>query len=283
MKWVDYRKVLGIGFSDKQKARMLANKITTFIRGGTLNEQYSENDYYQFCLMTALTYVSLDYYKGEEATDVVASKFAQIAKSDPTVPVVISYYIAFVNSQENCDTNHKSNLIDVLKSFLDELNISYEVLCDEDGFYVFPKGVPEFDNALVSQPLHWLSKYPDAEKAWSKALRAYSEATDENASEVADKFRKALETFFKEFFAKPDMSLEKGKSTYGTYLKSQGIPAEISNNFETLHSQYTQYMNHYAKHRDATSDKVLEYLMYQTGNIMRLLITLKQEETTNAD
>lgn len=31
-------------------------------------------------------------------------------------------------------------------------------------------------------------------------------------------------------------------------------------------------------YRDATSNRLLEYLMYQTGNIIRLLITLKQGE-----
>lgn len=35
-----------------------------------------------------------------------------------------------------------------------------------------------------------------------------------------------------------------------------------------------------AKHHDKTELNVLEYLMYQTGNIIRLLITLKQAEPT---
>ena len=35
-------------------------------------------------------------------------------------------------------------------------------------------------------------------------------------------------------------------------------------------------MNNYAKHHDKTSINVLEYIMYQTGNIIRLLITLKK-------
>lgn len=52
----------------------------------------------------------------------------------------------------------------------------------------------------------------------------------------------------------------------------------ISGNFETLLQAYTSFMNNYAKHRDATSNRLLEYLMYQTGNIIRLLITLKQGE-----
>ena len=48
--------------------------------------------------------------------------------------------------------------------------------------------------------------------------------------------------------------------------------------FNFLLQAYTSFMNNYAKHRDATSNRLLEYLMYQTGNIIRLLITLKQGE-----
>ena len=65
---------------------------------------------------------------------------------------------------------------------------------------MFPKGAKELDDALVSQPLEWLNEYPQAKKEWVEALRAYSDATDESASDVADKFRKALERFFQEFF-----------------------------------------------------------------------------------
>ena len=271
MKWTDYREALGIGFSDEKKADMLARKINIFISVGALNENYSMGDYCRFCLMTALPY----YDSGEprkKVADLFYSSMFSVQKL--TIPEMLSYYIAFVNSQEDCDGNHKNDLMGVLICFLDDLNIPYELLQDEDGYFIFPKGVPEFDNALVSQPLHWLSKYPNAEKAWSKALREYSEATSANASDVADKFRKALETFFQEFFG-GNKSLENYKASYGAYLKANGIPKEISGNLETLYQSYTNYMNNYAKHRDATSDKVLEYLMYQTGNIMRLLITLK--------
>lgn len=119
--------------------------------------------------------------------------------------------------------------------------------------------------------------YPESRKAFVKALREYSETTPDNASDIADKFRKTLENFFQEYFG-GNKSLENYKNTYGTYLKSQGVPKEVSGNFETLLQAYTSFMNNYAKHRDATSNRLLEYLMYQTGNIIRLLITLKQGE-----
>ena len=68
------------------------------------------------------------------------------------------------------------------------------------------------------------------------------------------------------------------KSIYGNYLFKAGIPKEIASNFETLLQTYCNFMNGYAKHHDKTELNVLEYLMYQTGNIIRLLITLKQAE-----
>lgn len=118
------------------------------------------------------------------------------------------------------------------------------------------------------------------EKAWGKALRAYAEVTANSASNVADLFRKALESFFKEFF-RNEKSLENNKTEYGRYLKEQGVPSELSNNLESLLQGYTNFMNNYAKHNDKTSVRILEYLLYQTGNTIRLLISLKQAENGN--
>ena len=102
-----------------------------------------------------------------------------------------------------------------------------------------------------------------------------ADATDENASDCADLFRKALEQFFREFFG-GKKSLENYKSEYGNLMKNHGIPAELSNSFEKVLNQYTTYMNSYAKHGNGTSKIALEYIMYQTGSLIRFLITLKQ-------
>lgn len=282
MDFVTYQKLLGINFSDKKKARRFVAQIHNFIISSP-DIEFDNSVERAFCnrIGTHIDKISALFSIRQEIG--LQCAWDYMVQYEDNYLEFLSAFVALINSYPKKQVKIRNHLKDALISALDDCKLSYEIIQDDDGYFVFPKGAKELDNALVSDSFLWLTQYPKTKKAWSKALRAYSEATDENASEVADKFRKALETFFKEFFAKPDMSLEKGKSTYGTYLKSQGIPAEISNNFETLHSQYTQYMNHYAKHRDATSDKVLEYLMYQTGNIMRLLITLKQEETTNAD
>ena len=110
-----------------------------------------------------------------------------------------------------------------------------------------------------------------------QALKDYSDLNDDNASDVADKFRKALERFFQEFFGK-NGTLENLKKEYGTYMKEKGVPAELSNNLESLLQAYTNFMNGYAKHHSKTNKNLLEYIMYQTGNMIRLLITIKGAE-----
>ena len=96
----------------------------------------------------------------------------------------------------------------------------------------------EFDDAIVSKTLVWLKDFPKAETAWAKSLREYAAGECEKASDVADLFRKALEAFFQEFFG-IDKTLENLKSVYGSFLKSHGIPSELSQNFETLLQAYT--------------------------------------------
>lgn len=81
----------------------------------------------------------------------------------------------------------------------------------------------------------------------------------------------------REFFGM-EKNLENLRPVYGNYLKSCGVPSSISNNLETLLQLYTKYMNDHAKHDDRVKLNVLEYILYQTGNIIRLLITLKATE-----
>ena len=272
MKWVDYREQLGIGFDDKEKFVMLRNRVSVFLNnfGGLYNgESYSR---YSMMVGEPLLNNANPPWCGLEKSLVSLTKSTR---------ELISKYIAFYNTFDDSkqmyvysgEPSVKPDILAFIKKSLLDLGIPYEIISDDDGVFIFPKGVSEFDDALVSAPLQWLSAFPNTEKAWRKVLREYSESTEQNASDVADLFRKALETFFKEFF-RTDKSLENCKSEYGSYLKQKGVPKEVVGNFETLLQAYTNYMNEYAKHRDATSDKILEYLMYQTGNIIRLLITL---------
>lgn len=282
MTWLDYREKLGIGFSDERKTKYFMTKIFNFL--DVLCDDYqsgciSAKEYYNFCNMVGIPvkiYSSSDRYSGDRLRAVLAV----LRQYEKDLPSFLAYYIALVNvTDESRDgTWKKEKYIGLLKQMLQESQIPFDIIEDDDGVFVFPKGAAELDSALVSEPLHWLTAYPKTHKAFVKALKEYSDATPDNASDVADKFRKTLETFFQEFFS-CDKSLENCKGLYGGYLKSQNVPSEISGNLESLLQSYTNFMNGYAKHHDKTSLNILEYIMYQTGNIIRLLITLRQYET----
>ena len=283
MDWIDYREKLGIGFSDEQKFGHLVMNIRNFF--ATANESVSFGDYFNFCNMVGVicqVEYSQDYHAGERFKLIHNVIFSQL----DAIEDFIAYFCAFLNTYRNpipyVSKHTREDYKNLLLNMLDQAHIPFDIFEDDDGYFVFPKGAKELDDALVSEPLEWLAGYPKPHSAFVKALKQYSEATSQQASDVADLFRKALETFFQEFFG-GNRALENFKNDYGAYLKSQGIPKEISGNFETLLQSYTLFINNYAKHRDATSDRVLEYIMYQTGNIIRLLITLKQEESNHAD
>ena len=279
MDWLDYREKLGIGFCNNDKydyfSTNISNLLDSLTAGGC---RLSVEEYYNFCLTTG-TKIDTFILGDRAGSNRLESCLNVISVHKNNLKELVSYYVAFSNSinSSNGSRYTKKYFFDFLEGMLKQSHIQYEIIWDNDGGFVFPKGAEVLDDALVSEPLNWLEDYPDARKAFIKALKAYSEVNEDNASDVADLFRKTLETFFQEFFG-GGKSLENYKGDYGAHLKTFGVPKEISGNLETLLQAYTNYMNNYAKHRDATSDTILEYLMYQTGNIIRLLITLKGEK-----
>ena len=278
MNYLDYSKRLGIGFDNSQLASLFLKKMKNHLAiicdDASFKNLVTPRMVFEYCNITGAEYEDMTTSYGLESIieDVTYESDIRefLAKYSVLLYLLKEYQQAY------------QRFWNTLQENLGEANIQYEILNDDDGVFVFPKGVPEMDNALISEPLSWLSAYPRTHTAYIKALKEYSEATPDNASDIADKFRKTLETFFQEFFG-CDKTLENCKGIYGSYLKSRNVPPEIAANFETLLQSYTNFMNAYAKHHDQTGLNVLEYIMYQTGNIIRLLITLKQEETGNAD
>ena len=276
MDWLDYREKLGIGFHDVEKVNYFMTKLFNSL-DAMVNERIGiiiKKEYSLFCDITG---TEEQIYNNRLTDNDRFYVIIQILKKHrKSLEDFLSYYIAFINCQIEFEDKYpgSEDYKILLCNRLYESHIQYEVIKDDNGFFIFPKGVEEFDEALVSSPLQWLSAYPKAEKAWAKALREYADQNDQNSSDIADLFRKALETFLQEFFKKDRKVIKSLIPVYGDYLKDKNIPSEIRNNFQKLLDGYDHYMDNYAKHRDATSDKVLEYLMYETGNIIRLIIML---------
>ena len=268
MKYIDYREKLGIGPSDETKFKMFHNKVrTAFDLFERLSAYIKEVVVYSYFSEIGERPNYPYTYNEDGIRDNISH-----ANSINEIICKLVILLNTLNDQENANVYRYFS--DTLYNALEDLRIPYEIINDDEGSFIFPKGAKELDNALVSEPLEWLKQYPQTRKKWIDALKDYSNLDSNNASDVAEKFRKALERFFQEFF-NTTKALENLKSEYGNYMKSKGVPPEISNNLETLQQCYTNFMNNYAKHHDKTSENLLEYIMYQTGNIIRLIITLK--------
>ena len=194
MQWADYRERLGIGFNDESKFGALKNRFINF--GLSLSYSfYSKDDCCKFFILVG------------EKWDTRYSSLYQVSKlfeKSSSLKEVILNAVALYNSYKteytyDSRSEFKASILEFLKKSLDDLCIPYKLVKDKDGIFILPKGVQEFDDNLVSKPLVWLRDYPKSEKAWMGALRSYSD-NENQPSLVADNFRKALETFFQEFF-----------------------------------------------------------------------------------
>ena len=268
MQWADYRERLGIGFNDESKFEALKNRFVNF--GSSLSQlNFSEEDCCNFFILVGKKWDTID-----DSSYQVSILFEECSSLKEIILNAVALHNSYnVECTNDSRGKFKANILKFLENSLKDLCIPYELISDKDGIFIFPKGVQEFDDNLVSKPLAWLKDFPKSEKAWMGALRSYSDNEDQ-PSLVADNFRKALETFFQEFFGS-EKSLENMINEYCNYLKSNGVPTEISDDFRKNLESYYHFNNRYAKHHDNTSSKVLEYIMYATGNIIRLLITLK--------
>lgn len=131
MEWLDYRKKLGLGFNDEEKANYFYAKI-----------------------LNILNYIE------QKSPDAITE----------------GEYIAFINSQSD-NIEGRATTKEVYKLFLikalKESHIMYEVLEDEDGYFVFPAGDPMMDKNLVSDVLLWLDQYSGTKKTYVNALKQY--------------------------------------------------------------------------------------------------------------
>lgn len=294
MEWLDYREQLRIGFNDENKGimcvsriqnnlddlfqnRQEANKGLDLLDGIFDTDAISREEYHLFCHITGTRYGGVLSFPRDEIRKALESH-------EDDFRDFLSYYMAFIN----CLTDRpkgikKQELLNILEKAFAESRLKYSVLKDEGEFFVFPKGAKELDRALVSEPLEWLAEYPLAKKIFVIAIKQYQDGV--YIRDVADNLRKALEQFLQEFLGNTK-NLENNKSEICRYLGSAGVDGEIAGLFQPLINTYKNINDKYVKHNDLIDKRLLEFLLYQTGILIRMVLVVKQSETeatTNAD
>lgn len=277
MDFIDYREKLGIGFCDKDKFKYFKTKIFNVLN--IVSKDYSSHcmdteEYYTFCNITGTPY-NTNYDSDYQNRDRFEHCLSIIERTN-SLNEFLSYYVALVNSVKTEKYSEyawkRANFSNLLCNMLDESHIPFDLLEDEGEYFIFPKGAKELDDALVSEPLEWLKEYPQAHKTYCIALKQYSEGI--YIRDVADNLRKTLEAFLQEFLGNTK-NLETNKNEICKYLGEQSVDAGISGLFQPLINSYKNINDRIAKHNDAVDEKLLEFLLYQTGVLIRMVITIK--------
>ncbi len=271
MDWIDYREKLGIGFNNNEKTKFFITNIFNFLRTLDNSRDYKldKSKYAKFCITTGT-------YMKNYADSYIAEITSVLTEKMHTFEEFLAYYVAFINCLPiNHSTYPRKDIIGITQGLLNDAHIPVELISEDGKYFIFPKGAKELDDALVSEPLEWLADYPNAHKTYCIALKQYSEGV--YIRDAADNLRKALETFLQEFLGNTQ-NLESNKNNICKYLGEQGVDAGVSSLYQTIINSYKNINDRIVKHNDNIDEKLLEFLLYQTGILIRMTITVKKAE-----
>lgn len=273
MKTSDYRKALELGFDDKQKQSAFINRMQLFFQKSS-NIDYSYDNERGFCYELGIPCL----HDNKSVFDLDLDEPSGLARAWRYFKQYAGNFqeflfatVLFINSY-NGKKMDKRVMLSALKSALEDSEIDYDLIEDADGYFFFPKGAKELDDGLVSQPLQWLIDYPKTKEMFSMALKQYS---DKNYTrDVADNFRKSLEKFFQEFLNN-NSNLRNNTTLIFKYLGENNAEPELSSIVKSIINAYDNLNNSAVKHNDTLDKTYLEFIMYQTGIIIRTLIVVK--------
>lgn len=276
MDWENYRKLLGISFDDNQRFLKFANIILNEL-DDYFNLLYDQNfnrpviitetDYINFCNILGIRTKPSDYY--EKHNDV----FNELSSRRHDFKEFIFCYVALINSISRASDAEKIKFIKILEKAFNDSCLRFEVLKDNENYFVFPSGAKELDEVLVVDNLIWLKDYKLTHKLFTQTLSQY--ANKENPRDVADNLRKTLEQFLQEFFNNTK-NLTNNISEVGKFFDNKKVIGEVRNIFTSLLNNYDKANNVIAKHLDNAKDNILEFLLYQTGIFIRTLLVLNK-------
>lgn len=279
MDFLDYREKLKIAFNDEAKITYLMMKVFNIL-GTVCEDTYSGcldfDEYFCFCNITG-TQMNQSFCNDYDSNNRLRHCIEVLSRHTTSIADFLSYYMAFVNAikTEKYGNWKRSNFVSLITKMMKDAHIPYELLENDGEYFIFPKGAEELDNALISEPLQWLKDYSKAHKTYCTALKQYSNG--EYIRDTADNLRKTLEAFFQEFLGN-DKNLETNKNEVCRYLGKQGVDAGICGLFQPLINAYKNINDRIAKHNDKVDKKLLEFLLYQTGLLIRMVLVVKQEQ-----
>jgi len=194
-------------------------------------------------------------------------------KADNDTDVYL-YTEAFVNAIFNSDRDFYDDMCKAINQGLEQYGLPIQLIRSEEGAIICPAGAEELDKKLVSEVLSWLNEIPNARSSFEKALKLYS---SKHTRSCLDELRKALE-----FALRYVLNNRKGLENQTEHIKSlftdNDVDVQIKNLFFQIFNFYIKYQNENVKHGNTCKFTDIEFILYQTGVMLRFLLQLYHQE-----
>ncbi|MDB9372933.1 hypothetical protein [Nodularia sphaerocarpa] len=142
---------------------------------------------------------------------------------------------------------------------------------------IYPHGDQFLDIGIIDCVLSGLEDYPKVAEHFENALKIYQRGEISQYRNLLDNLRFALEQFLKQIFTN-DIRLEKQKEALEKWFKQKGLHPQVLNLYkELLFNQYARYQNDAVKHNEQYSVDEVEFMIYLTGNFIRLILQLARQ------
>jgi len=177
------------------------------------------------------------------------------------------------------NSSYSANNSNLFSEVQQAIDIGYSALIaiarSGEKVTLYPAGAKLLDESLVNDNLNWLKEYPDALKAFNQALTIYLRGDKPKYRNLVDNLRIAIELVLKSVLGN-QKSLENQSGELDSWLKQRGVNKQIRNLYgQLLFGPYSVLQNDVAKHGDLPLlDPEIEYLIYQTGTFLRLLLQM---------
>lgn len=185
------------------------------------------------------------------------------------IEIVLNYeYVHFEDEEIN---SFIIRIAEVLKIS----NANVMVCKNGNNYELYPMDTEFLSGALIVDVLSWLDEFEQSKKSFAKAIR--TKRTESNYRGIIDELRLSIELLFKQLF-KNEKSLENQTENIGRYFKENNISIEISNMYIKLMDLYTKFNNNNAKHNDNIKEIEIDYMIYLTGNFIRLIVLIEKSK-----
>lgn len=254
----------------KTLKNQLNNTICQYFNG--INVIYKENIIYRFYHLVGESTRCLDdpfFY------DDIFSGYLDINKDSNMYYIFLNHFFYALYEFLSDDPRQEDLCVDLNEDIL-AASSPIQIITFEDGpMMIVPAGAKELDDALVNDVLNWLSDYPKARENLIDALKSY------NSKEIKAcliHMYKSFEEFLKKFFEN-DKNIEKQQKDIVGFFDRIQVNPHTKNIFGQIMNFYKIYMNEYVRHGDGAVYDDIEFFLYQTGAMMRLLIQLKESQS----